>query len=124
MSKKLSPNQKLFNIAVRKLLKQNQKSVSATTINMDGSSSCAYRGTDGLRCAIGHAIPDRLYCKEMEGESTDGISVKTVLSNLGYTNSDFNMKLQQVHDFYEPCQWREMFQDLANQYNLTFPANV
>jgi hypothetical protein len=31
--------------------------------------NCAYRAPDGCKCAIGHCIPDEMYCLEMENNS-------------------------------------------------------
>lgn len=75
MSKKLTPVE-----LVRKMLTglagQNWKQSTTTGGKYGG---CAYRGGDGLKCAVGHLIPDDEYREEMDGAAC---SVPDVLSVL------------------------------------------
>lgn len=34
-------------------------------------NACLYRGPHGLKCAIGHSIPDDIYCPEMDRRVND-----------------------------------------------------
>ena len=52
--------QELFNEVVSHLRKQKKQSLSQ-------HGYCMYRGEDGLKCAIGHLIPDERYHNDMEG---------------------------------------------------------
>ena len=64
------PLQKTFNTVVYCLLKQNK----CSKITRYGDTICAYRGRQGLKCAVGCTIPDKLYLKEMEGCSLKKIA--------------------------------------------------
>lgn len=55
-------NQELFDKVVRAIVKQGRGS-----INSEGL--CVYRGPDGLKCAVGHIIPDELYSPLIEKTS-------------------------------------------------------
>ena len=57
----MDEKQKFFNKVARGLLRQMKKS--------KGKDGCLYRGPNGLRCGIGHAFPDSVYNKDMEGSS-------------------------------------------------------
>ena len=73
---------------------------------------CAYRSGD-LKCAIGHLIPDDLYCKEIEdtgvaSDSYDSCALYQVLQESGLDMSDCDIVylltcLQRFHDMYLPC---------------------
>lgn len=52
-------NQEAFDKAVSGVLKQASKS-------FDFDHGCRYRGPNGLKCAVGHLIPDEIYKPEME----------------------------------------------------------
>ena len=55
---------KILDIVMKGLSEQNwQKSVKVLT---DGIPSCQYRGDNGLKCALGHLIPDSVYHRDME----------------------------------------------------------
>lgn len=59
--------QDLFNQAYIGLRNQNwQRSINV----VNGNESCRYRSSSGLKCAVGHCIPDNLYKKDVyEGRS-------------------------------------------------------
>jgi hypothetical protein len=50
--------QETFDKVCVHLLTQLQKSVF---LDSNGSMACAYRGPNGLKCAVGCLIPDELY---------------------------------------------------------------
>jgi len=54
--------QETFDKVAVHLIKQGKQSVSGY------SGGCAYRGDNGLRCAVGALIPDDLYDDEMDNE--------------------------------------------------------
>lgn len=72
-------------------------------------TTCAYRAGD-LKCAIGHLIPDDLYCKEIEDTcvaSDDSYALYQVLQESGLDMSDGTIVkvlkcLQWFHDAYLP----------------------
>lgn len=49
--------QEVFNKAVMGVIEQGGPAIKMNTV---GSKSCAYRGNDGAKCAVGHILPDRL----------------------------------------------------------------
>jgi len=119
--------QQLFDIAAPALLAQNARSERQNLLSETDDSVeviCAYRGKDGLKCAIGHIIPDSIYNEKMEGRAflelyTHYESVKNLISP-EWDNDllTFLDKLQSVHDNYEPNKWRSALSDLACDFNL------
>ena len=59
--------QKLFDKTVIHLLTQMEQSIS------DDGDSCAYRGTNGLKCAIGALIDDKWY----DAERLEDLSIRS-----------------------------------------------
>ena len=112
--------QEIFDKAVGALLAQKKKSWSTEL------EKCVYRTDCGLKCAVGHLIPDELYTSSMEvGPS----GVKTLLDrypNLepvilpsdmeGSEAEGFLIDLQGVHD-HSIC-WDQSYRRLAKQYGL------
>jgi hypothetical protein len=65
-------------------------------------SSCFYR-KDGLKCAVGHLIPDELYQPIMEGKFLDGLLSRysaelNIPSNISDHKLNYLRDLQQIHD--------------------------
>lgn len=116
MSRRLSPNQKLFNKVVRHLRKQGEKSI-------DSNGYCVYRGPRKLRCAIGAVIPNRLYRPEMEHKSVHSNIISNCLRTLGYDTylTHFLIDMQDIHDLCHPSEWEVKFQEYAQKYHLTIP---
>lgn len=103
-------NQELFDKVATHLLKQGRRSVRA-------NGECAYRGKDGLRCAIGVLIPDDKYGRGLEGLSSDAGSVMNA-AGLVDENSLLAHVLQWVHDSVEPAEWRERLKIEAESFRL------
>ncbi len=96
--------QKTFDFVAKKLLKQGQVSKE--------HAQCVYRGPNGLKCAIGHLIPDNMYSIELEGKSLskefmdrENLPIKVLTRIAGTKNSkdldsrlDFLAELQTAHD--------------------------
>lgn len=78
-----------------------------------------YRGSEGLKCAVGHLIPDDLYTPEMEAFSADVNPVKSVLEGLGVYIKLAN-QLQIIHDIFRVGQWEEGWRNLAEETGLTY----
>jgi hypothetical protein len=81
--------QEIFDFVAKGLLAQGRQSLKTFTIsdNEDDcgnplpdttTSACAYRGDDGVACAVGLLIPDDLYSPDWDG-TTDGVGVHTVV---------------------------------------------
>lgn len=77
-------------------------------------SRCAYRGHDGLKCAIGCLIADEHYDKSLEGLAGTHPSVRAALSkslNIGVDElatpkaERMLAELQLIHDYSLPDLW-------------------
>lgn len=91
-------------------------------------TSCAYRGKDGLKCAVGHLIPDELY--DPTWEESGGTAVYNLPSNVKQFLGIFNQEdlefidgLQWVHD---SCEFSEddmqtRLKNFASEKGLTVP---
>jgi hypothetical protein len=102
-------NQEVFDTVARHLLRQGRQSV--------GYRGCAYRGPNGLRCAIGCLIPDREYAAAMEGSGIHG-PVEAVL-RARKVNLSLAYDLQVVHDNRAPSNWRIALRGVADNYRLS-----
>lgn len=101
-------NQEAFDIVVKHLLSQGERSLTPGGL-------CAYRGKNGLKCAVGILIPDNEYSPELEGSLS---SVRYKCSSLKSVDFDFLGKLQNIHDDYLPDAWEMGLKELAVNYNL------
>ena len=106
--------QDIFNISASGLLKQGKASKD--------SSSCMYRGPNGLKCAIGMLIPDELYKPRFEGYSASGFGVRKALVKAGVPNTvafvNFLVRLQKVHDDHLVEDWDCELVNFAHHYDL------
>ena len=116
----LLTNQEIFDKVAVHLLTQNKQSRT-------GDVGCAYRGNDGLSCAIGCLIPDAEYTQDIEGwllparlktlsldidpEEREKGSEKLadILRSVGVPDTAFELlsQLQNIHDAYQPASWKE-----------------
>lgn len=109
--------QQMFDAVARHLLTQNQKCHDAEGVH------CAYRGPNGLKCAIGALIPDDVYTSEMEGFTASALRSK-LDADLGdrlpwpKKLDGFAGLLQKVHDEGLPEQWRDRLRSLATVHKL------
>lgn len=112
--------QKIFNKVVRHLLKQNKKSLKYDNI------TCAYRGKDGVQCAIGCLIPDEDYTKAMDIHPDIILNypnkISSFLKEKGYMKSfedqEFLIGLQGIHDSYDIYYWRTQLVSFGKEHNL------
>lgn len=113
-------HQDLFNKVADHLLSQGQRSISL--IASTGDMGCAYRGEDGLKCAIGALIPDEIYSRHIEGKSVVSLAVKKILPRCGVgtdlSTLEFLKALQDIHDKEDPFCWRKSLIYLADSFNL------
>lgn len=116
--------QEVFDRVKAHLLTQNRRS----TIHSAAFSSyekCAYRGTDGLKCAVGCLIEDEFYTPDMEslGVSTGKIK-HAVMASLKLTSDEYYQlvtileDLQEVHDRDVPNNWKDALVNVANLHRL------
>ena len=131
-------DQEQFDIVVRHARKQGHRCV-------DEGGDCLYR-FEGDKCFAGALIPDNVYSTGMEQliikpllnantvsdirpdsmEGTDGtLTDKNLqdLRGLGLAeHANLVVKLQKIHDDYEPNRWERQFEDIAQTYGLTYSA--
>lgn len=85
------------------------------------AEACTYRGEDGLRCFVGHLIPDRSYRPDMEGATVNMLHESgQVFSTLTYEALEFLEHLQSIHDDEPPKRWEAALADLAEDYDLEY----
>ena len=115
-------NQEIFNKVYKHMLKQGRRSL----LNyMDGM--CAYRGNDGLKCAVGCLIEDENYFFGLERFSAHSVAVQVALAKSGVDNIhqgntlELIGALQKIHDMTEPSSWERNLKAVALNYGLTVP---
>jgi hypothetical protein len=107
-----------FDQVAAHLIEQGQKS---TLLGIE----CAYRGENGLRCAIGFCISNENYRFEMEDHnitySCASLGSKTILEMVDKQYShdeDFMNSLQAIHDKSIPSVWPGKLKMFARMYGL------
>lgn len=117
--------QEIFDKAATHLLRQNARSLIG-----GHTSRCAYRGQDGLKCAVGALIPDRFYFPEMEGGGVQSFEVQDTLRYAGVlplnhfegqTSIDLLVDLQCLHDRTPVVGWKMQLKDIAAEFGLHMP---
>jgi hypothetical protein len=124
----VSPNseQEVFDLAVTHLRTQGRRSIVTA---LSGRDHCAYRGSDGLKCAIGVMIPDELYSPDMEGASLAlSLIVDTLPPAVQKMSMEYLHALQMCHD--APRAWRprggfsahgeKLLRRVAHRYQLVY----
>ena len=114
--------QKIFTKVAKHLLKQNAKSRKTN----DGipSGYCAYRGYNGMTCAIGCIIPDEAYELRFEGEGVRGLPetlFKAMKVSYDYNSLIFLRELQHIHDLAPVSNWPEKLKMFAKNNDLKMP---
>lgn len=87
---------------------------------------CAYRGWDGLKCAVGCLIDDAHYKPVLEGHTVrDGELVQALVKSgvpIVPHMLDMLNRLQNLHDTTRPAAWATSLQKLAAKYGLEMPT--
>lgn len=106
--------QQLFEAAYAGLAKQGFERSKKQDL-----SNCLYRGPDGRKCAIGHAIPDELYAPTMDATA----NLEHVLGVIGYSGDyTFARNLQRIHDRSQnPAAMQRGLIGFARAHSLTTP---
>ena len=88
---------------------------------------CAYRGADGLQCAVGCFMADDEYQGSFETVSWQGLLDNGLLAKYGFTveNEDHPAvtllrQLQPIHDYSLPSEWAGQLERLAERNRLEF----
>lgn len=126
--------QEIFDYVYSCMEKQNwQRSMS--TGSWPGVNRCRYRGNNGMKCAIGHLIPDDKYKPEFDETEAAFFSFSSLI-DLGVIYSPKGTPLTYSYDLYfflESLQWchddgktpeqmRKNFDAVIPQYGLNPPA--
>ena len=113
--------QQIFDKTASHLLKQGTQAV------LEDSDTCAYRGQDGLMCAVGCLINEDAYNWCLEGTSIDDSpSVQRALRHSGIefdTDGQVMLlltRLQDIHDTKEESDWASSLGELADELGLKF----
>ena len=104
--------QEIFDQVAKHLLEQAEPSIS-------DENGCAYRGDNGLKCAVGCLITEDQYedtYRDFEGKVAD--SLPGVDGHVG----EFLDELQRIHDAIDPLLWRGELVKLARANNLNTDA--
>jgi hypothetical protein len=109
-------DQEVFDHVVDHLRRQGRQSM---TPDRTGRPICAYRGNDGLKCAVGCLIPDAAYRPDIESWEATSEMVRPILDRLGI-DPELARDLQEIHDAALPPQWEGRFLDLAADYGLAY----
>lgn len=103
-----------FDKVSKHLLSQKEKSIQETIVGF----RCAYRGDNGLKCAIGCLIPDELYHEDME--SITVIDLVKGFPEIGelFRGVDINLlfELQSTHDDIDAESWEGVLSDIYAHY--------
>jgi tRNA(Met) C34 N-acetyltransferase TmcA len=80
---------------------------------------CQYRGRNGLKCAIGHLIPDENYCPTLEGKGAELLVVREAANIPLDVPISFLVDLQTCHDAgSSPEAMKRSLTVFSHQYNL------
>lgn len=118
-------NQEIFDKALFGIRSQNY------TLSMKTGGTCAYRGKNGNKCAIGHCITDQ-HAASWDNLSTgdypsssirDVFWLKKNEYSLFFEDSqiDFLASLQDIHDLIiDKDDFEKKMQNLASEYQLNY----
>jgi hypothetical protein len=114
--------QEIFDTVARHLMTQGAQALRKKPGLND--ETCAYRGDDGKKCAVGALIPDNIYVPEMD-QGTD-TSVRALLRRFPtelpayfYENTDLLDQLQDVHDDNPDGDFRYDLEHVAEGHGLS-----
>lgn len=129
--------QQTFNTVSAHLLNQNERSLA----DYRSKQGCAYRGENGLKCAVGALITDEFYLPKLEGSMVSAHqTTEAVLKSLKLKQRGTNLvaedgekvdtllflellhDLQITHDNVDPTLWQEYLIGTATRFHLEFKA--
>jgi hypothetical protein len=85
---------------------------------------CQYRGPNGLKCAVGHLIPDDKYHESLEKLNPYDL-IKVSIIDFPMLDSDFLVELQSIHDISKSPEKLELeLRQVAVEFDLTIPENI
>ena len=110
--------QEIFDKAAVGLLTQKAKSYLVNPNDGTESSTCAYRGVNGKKCAAGFCIEDSLYEKSMERNTVSGVIRRFNLKELA-VHEVLLVTLQSIHDGVSIAAWKAELLHLAKTRELS-----
>lgn len=105
--------QQVFDHVVAHLRKQGKRSM----LPKASEDTCAYRGSDGLKCAAGCLIADDEYNPRLEGYSWSGLVGMQLVPE---AHQNLIARLQRIHDVFETPMWESLFGKVAADLNLKY----
>lgn len=88
----------------------------------ESRQGCQYRAPDGLRCAIGHVLPDELYVEMFDEKFLSGSELKQYVSIFDEVPDEFLDDLQGIHDnSYSAESMEHRLLQFADKHSLTVP---
>ncbi len=107
--------QEVYNKVKTHLLTQKRQAVQGTT--------CVYRTSSGLKCAVGCLIPDEVYTTDFESKDVVNLlikfpNLKTILGVETYGDIQFLARLQNIHDNYILQEWTQKLNAFAHDQGL------
>jgi hypothetical protein len=120
-------NQEVFDTVIAHLRQQGVRAVGTC----NAGPTCAYRGQNGTKCAVGVLLPDALYDPRMEGFDIEMLyeDFPKVIEHFSNVNMALLRELQCVHDNYLPDEASEITanferqaQLVAAEFGLTYTA--
>lgn len=109
--------QEIFDQSAWHLLAQGQKSLAS--LPRRPGLACAYRGNNGMKCAVGVFIADDEYSPAMEGKAAVDLC-RAFAKDAGNLRVRLLADLQSIHDAYKPRQWRRQLRNIARVNALSF----
>lgn len=109
-------DQEAFTIMVNHLRQQKARSVHPSS-----ERECAFRGRDGMKCAVGALIPDDAYDLDMEGRSLISLLEWEGMAFLRSVNPNLLCYMMSLHDHRSIDSWEYHFSMVAKKFSLTVP---
>lgn len=115
--------QAVYNQVRDHLLAQNKRSEQFSPQNNE--TMCAYRGQDGLKCAVGVLIKDEYFRPTINSLNLESpqvlIALEDSLGLPGISNDEiyFLNGLQTIHDLDCPTAWKTKLTEFALSHSLT-----
>lgn len=117
-------NQEVFNTVAEHLIRQRRRSMIRA--GRSNQETCAYRGEDGLRCAIGACVPDDVQFPEGRPISVvmlNWIEHYRLVFGPG-VSIDLLKGLQDIHDQFGVDEWPLALKRIAAHYGLQLPPSL
>lgn len=121
---KFATLQEACTYAYIQVVKQGRASV-AQLLPGSGQSGCAYRGHKGLKCFVGHIIPDEHYSDALENltvtrEAVSGVLGLSIAERLELWDVEILKQLQRAHDDISSFKGTEFIGSFKLKADLAF----